>query len=41
MYKDPVCNMMIDENKTQYISQVGGRVSLRKIPPDMAINISK
>ena len=23
MYKDPVCNMMVDENKTQYISQVG------------------
>jgi len=25
MYKDPVCNMMVDENKTQYISQSGGR----------------
>lgn len=25
MYKDPVCNMMVDEEKTQYISQAGGR----------------
>ena len=25
MYKDPVCNMMVDEKKTQHISQVGGR----------------
>ena len=50
MYKDPVCNMMVDENKTQYISQVRGtftyalmlaRVSLREIRPDMAINVPK
>jgi YHS domain-containing protein len=25
MYKDPVCDMMVDEKKTEYISQVGGR----------------
>jgi len=25
MYKDPVCNMMVDEKKTQHISQAGGR----------------
>jgi len=24
MYKDPVCNMMVDEKKTQHISQAGG-----------------
>jgi YHS domain-containing protein len=25
MYKDPVCNMMVDERETQHISQAGGR----------------
>jgi YHS domain-containing protein len=25
MYKDPVCDMMVDEKKTQHISQAGGR----------------
>ena len=25
MYKDPVCNMMVDEKKTEYVSQTGGR----------------
>jgi YHS domain-containing protein len=25
MYKDPVCSMMVDEKKTQHISQDGGR----------------
>ena len=49
MYNDPVCNMMVDEEKTQYISQAEegtftyalllARVSLRKIPANMAINI--
>lgn len=25
MFKDPVCGMMVDENKTQYISEVAGK----------------
>jgi YHS domain-containing protein len=25
MAKDPVCNMMVDEKKTQHISEVNGR----------------
>jgi YHS domain-containing protein len=25
MYKDPVCNMMVDEKKTEYISQAEGK----------------
>jgi YHS domain-containing protein len=25
MYKDPVCNMIVDEKETRYISQAGGR----------------
>lgn len=25
MIKDPVCNMMVDEKKAKFISEVGGR----------------
>jgi YHS domain-containing protein len=25
MFKDPVCNMMVDEKKAKFISEVGGR----------------
>jgi Cu+-exporting ATPase len=25
MFKDPVCNMMVDEKKTQYVSEVNGQ----------------
>lgn len=25
MFKDPVCNMMIDEKKTQFASEIGGK----------------
>jgi len=25
MFKDPVCNMMVDENKAKFISEVGGK----------------
>jgi len=25
MFKDPVCNMMVDEKKANFISEVGGR----------------
>ena len=25
MFKDPICNMMIDENKTQHISEANGK----------------
>ncbi len=25
MFKDPVCNMMVDEKKAQHTSDVGGR----------------
>jgi len=25
MFKDPVCNMMVDEKKTKFISEVGGK----------------
>lgn len=25
MFKDPVCNMMVDENKAQHISEVNGK----------------
>ena len=25
MFKDPVCNMMVDENKAQHISEVNGQ----------------
>lgn len=24
MFKDPVCNMMVDENKTKFVSESGG-----------------
>lgn len=24
MFKDPVCNMMVDERRTQHVSEVGG-----------------
>jgi YHS domain-containing protein len=25
MFKDPVCNMMVDEKKTKFVSESGGR----------------
>jgi Cu+-exporting ATPase len=25
MFKDPVCNMMVDENKAKFVSEFGGR----------------
>ena len=25
MFEDPVCNMMVDENRTKFISEAGGR----------------
>jgi Cu+-exporting ATPase len=25
MFKDPVCNMMVDEKKTKFVSEFGGR----------------
>lgn len=25
MFEDPVCDMMVDENKTKFISEVGGK----------------
>jgi P-type Cu+ transporter len=25
MFKDPVCNMMVDENKAQHISEANGK----------------
>jgi YHS domain-containing protein len=25
MFKDPVCNMMVDEKKAKFISEVGGK----------------
>ena len=25
MFKDPVCRMMVDEKKAQYVSEVGGK----------------
>ncbi|MDE1844206.1 MAG: YHS domain-containing protein [Thaumarchaeota archaeon] len=25
MFKDPVCNMMIDEKKTEHVSEVNGK----------------
>jgi YHS domain-containing protein len=25
MFKDPVCNMMVDEKKTKFVSEAGGK----------------
>ena len=25
MFKDPVCNMMVDEKKAKFISEIGGK----------------
>lgn len=25
MFKDPVCNMMVDEKKAKFVSEVGGK----------------
>jgi len=25
MFKDPVCNMMVDEKKAKYVSEAGGK----------------
>jgi YHS domain-containing protein len=49
MFKDPVCNMMVDEKKAKFVSESGGgrkciyaqqhaRVSLKGILPSMAIH---